>query len=273
MEREQLATMTSGVLAPDATVTERVIALAAERGSGSALIDAADGTATSWPEFGRRVLAAAAGLARRGLQPGDTVGVYVPDAASHALAVHAIRAAGGVPSPVRTTDPVGEVAAQLTECAARMLFTAPPLTDRAFAAADRSWVRQVIAFGSVPGAIPFGSLVSDELPGSIFKPARGEPALLTYAGARDGSLRASGLTHEDLAEELRALAARTKLTEGDVVIAVPPWADGRAYTTMLDLVLVAGATVVAAPSEALHDAIRAFHGTAVIEPGGLEILR
>jgi acyl-CoA synthetase (AMP-forming)/AMP-acid ligase II len=265
--------MTSGVLAPDATVTERVSVLAAERGSRSALIDATDGTVTSWPEFGRRVLAAAGGLARRGLQPGDTVGVCVPDAVSHALAVHAIRAAGGVPSPVRTTDPVGEVAAQLTECAARMLFTAPPLTDRAFAAADRSWVRQVIAFGSVPGAIPFGSLLSDELPGTMFKPERGEPALLTCVEARDGTLLASGLTHEDLAEELRTLAARTELTETDVVIAAPPWGDGHAYTTLLDLALVAGTTVVAATSEGLHDAICAFHGTAVIEPDGLEILR
>ena len=88
---------------PDRALTERILEVADEAGYRAALIDATDGSVTAWPRFARTVRAAAAGLARRGLAEGDTAGVFVQDAASAAIAVNAIRAAGGgrLPDPVR----------------------------------------------------------------------------------------------------------------------------------------------------------------------------
>src|SRR6266571_2404769 len=129
----------------------------------------------------------AAGLAWRGLHPRDVVGVHVPDAVCHALATHAIRAAGGVPSPVAAGLTVPEMAGQLADCGARMLLTAPPLAAAALAAADRSWVRQVISFGEAPGATPFEALLKS---GSLRAASgrRGDPALLPYVPLPDGAL-------------------------------------------------------------------------------------
>ena len=86
--------------------------------------------------------------------------MYVPDAVSYVLAVHAIRAAGGVPSPISAASTVAAVAGQLRDCGARLLVTVDPLVPAALSAADGSWVRQVVAFDEAPGTMPFWSLLS-----------------------------------------------------------------------------------------------------------------
>lgn len=143
----------------EATVTQRLLAAAPARGGHRALVGGPAVPAYGYADLAAIVQAAAAGLAWRGLQPRDVVGVYVPDAACYVLAAHAIRAAGGVPSPVAAGLSVPEIAGQLADCGARMLLTAPPLAAAALAAADRSWVRQVISFGEAPDAIQFGALL------------------------------------------------------------------------------------------------------------------
>ena len=75
-------------------MTGRLLETADLAGHRAALVDATDGSVTAWSRFARTVRAAARGLVRRGLAEGDTAGVLVQDAASAAVAVNAIRAAG-----------------------------------------------------------------------------------------------------------------------------------------------------------------------------------
>jgi acyl-CoA synthetase (AMP-forming)/AMP-acid ligase II len=213
---------------------------------------------------------AAAGLAWRGLRPRDVVGVYVPDAASYVLACHAISAAGGIPSPVSGHLSIPEMAGQLADCGARMLLTAQPLAAAALAAADRSWVRQVISFGDAPAATPFGSLLGM---GSL-RPSSARPhelALLPYVRRPDESLHAAGLTHRNMAAELSALTASADIGAQDVVLAAPPAGDGRSYTAFLDHALLNGATVVATWADELAAAATEHRGTAAIVPLGLDV--
>ena len=58
------------------------------------------------------------------------------------------------------------------------------------------------------------------------------------------------------------------MTTHDVVLAAPPDGCAREYTLLLDLALLEGATVVAAPADALPDAARRYGGTAAIVPAG-----
>ena len=252
------------------TVTQRLLALAQSRGLRRALAGGPAGSEYCYAELADIVRSAGVGLAWRGLQPKDIIGVYVPDAVSYVLATHAIRAAGGIPSPVASDLPVAEIAGQLAQCGARMLITAQPLAAAALAAADRSWVRQVIAFGEAAGATSFRSLLR---PGSL-RPAAARPhdlALLPFTRRPEGSLGPAGVTHAELAAELAGLAAETGITEQDVVLAVPPAGDGRAYTAFVDNALICGATVVAARADELAAAAGAHNGTAVLVPPGTDV--
>jgi hypothetical protein len=62
-----------------------------------------------------------------------------------------------------------------------------------------------------------------------------------------------------------------ELTYRDVVVAAPPCGDGRAYTSLLDLTLLTGATLVAAPLPLITAAMRVYKGTAAIVPRGTHV--
>ncbi|HEX3493726.1 MAG TPA: AMP-binding protein [Streptosporangiaceae bacterium] len=252
------------------TVTQKLLDTATARSAHVALIGGSAPASCSYPELAVLLQRAAAGLAWRGVRPRDVVGVYVADAASYILACHAIRGAGGVPTPVAAQLSIPEIAGQLADCGARMLITSTPYAAAALAAADRSWVRQVISFGEAPGATPFSSLLGlgSMHPASV---RAHDLALLPYVRRADGSLGQAGVTHLDLTERLGRLGVEAGVTERDVVLAAPPAGDGRAYTELIDHALLRGSMVVAAAECDLADAARAHSGTAAIVPFGVEI--
>ena len=220
-------------------MTMSILELADEAGYRAALIDATDATVTAWPRFAWTVRAAAHGLGRRGLAEGDTAGVFVQDAASAAIAVNAIRAAGAAACLIGPDASPADIAARLNACGARLLITSAPLAELATEGADRSRVRQVIAFGEAPGMTPFSSLLESA--------RHGQPS--TVAPWMDGPVGEPGRPvggrpwPSTLARALASCPGSAgELTHRDVVVAAPPGGDGQAYTSLLDLTLLSGAT-------------------------------
>ena len=81
----------------------------------------------------------------------------------------------------------------------------------------------------------------------------------------------NGLTHErDLADPGEPGSGRG-LTYRDVVVACPPCGGGQAYTSYLDVTLLTGATLVAAPLSLMQAAIRVYKGSAAIVPEGTAV--
>jgi len=242
--------------------TEHIVAVADRAGYRAALIDAAaQGSVITWPQFAHMVRAAAQGLSRRGLREDDTAGIFVHDACSHVIAVNAIRAAGAVAAPIRPVQTAAGIAAQLKECRARLLVTSAELADLATQAAERSLVRQVFAFGEADGTTPFGSLLHTARHGQL-------PA--------DGGTGHHGSNGRYPAEQVLHLAgsdgpAVPPLTRRDVVVAAPPCGDPDAYTSLLDLVQAAGATIVAAPLTQVTAMVGVYKGTAAIVSRGTDV--
>jgi AMP-binding enzyme len=254
-------------------LTEHILALADQAGYGAALIDAgalahAEAAVISWPQFAHMVRAAARGLSRRGLQQGDTAGIFVGDAVSHAVAVHAVRAAGAMAAAVRPTRSAADIAAQLKQGRARLLITSAGLADLAIQAAERSWVRQVFAFGEAEGTTPFDSLV--QTPRHSHPQADGTGDGLAPERIFDLAELGLGLEADRVAPQLIRRPV-PRLTCRDVVVAAPPCGDPEAYTSLLDLALAAGATVVAAPLAQITAALGVYKGTAAIVPRGMDV--
>jgi hypothetical protein len=233
-------------------ITERILRRADQAGSQAAVIDAVDGTVTAWPRLAWTIRAAAHGLSRRGLADGDTAAVFVQDAARFALAVNSIRAAGATALAIRPDASMADIVDQLNARGVRLLITAAPLAEFAVEAADRSQVRQVFSFGESAGTTPFRSLLAGAKPGAD---TNGDSTHGTGAsGALDG-----------------ADSPGPGLSYRDVVVTGPPCGDGQTYTSLVDLALLAGATVVAAPIALLTAAVRVYKGTAAIVPYGTAV--
>ncbi len=263
----------TGMPAGRVTVTQRLVGLGAARGDRAALLGGGagwPGRPLSYASLVRILQAAAAGLARRGVQSQDIVGVHVPDAVSYVLAVHGVQAAGGVPCPLPYSGSAAALAGQLTDCGARLLITAGPLATAALSAADGSWVRQVISFDEGPGSTLFCSLLAR---GSQ-PPAAAEEAdlaLLPYQPGPGGTRSPAPVTHAQFAAELTRLGDRRLFSSDDVVLAAPPPGDGHGYTTLVDLALLSGATLVASCADGLPEAARRHSATAVIAPSGTRV--
>jgi non-ribosomal peptide synthetase component F len=263
-------------LIAEVSVTRRLVRIASERAGVTALIGGPGpdgqpgGGSYSYPGLAATVQAAAAGLTWRGLQPRDVVGVLVPDAAGFAVAVHAVRVAGGVPSPVDPALCAVETAGQLAESGARMIITSPPLADTALAAVDRSWVRQVFSFADAPGATRFGDLLGLD----IIRPSRGRPddaALLPFTRGAGGRLRPSPVSHRELADLVAQADAAAAFTSRDVVMAMPPSGSGLSYAALIDSALLRSATVVAVTAPEIVLGANLHHGTVALVPAGAGI--
>ena len=257
-------------------MTDRILETAGLAGHRAALVDATDGSVTAWPRFARTVRLAACGLAHRGLADGDTAGVLVQDAASAAIAVNAIRAAGAAVCLIDADAGPAELATRLNACGARLLITSAPLAGLAAEGADRSRVRQVIAFGEAPGTTPFSSLLSfadgstaDEwATDESGRPQEGNGLAGQHVLAPEGD---EGPVSAPPAGDETGPGGGRQLTYRDVVVAAPPRGDGQAYTSLLDLTLLTGATLVAAPVTLVTAAMRVYQGTAAIVPSGTRV--
>ena len=275
-------------------VTDHILALADRAGYGAALIDAvapgsSEASVITWPQFARTIRAAAHGLSRRGLREDDTAGILVHDAVSHVIAVHAVRAAGAIAAPMRPAQTAADIAAQLKGCRARLLITSAELADLAIQAAERSWVRQVFAFGEAEGTTPFASLLHTARHGQVHPNGRagldGSPSLgrspsLNGRADWDGSeglVDGAAVPDEQVTAQAPDLAGlgpdgpALSLTSRDVVVAAPPCGDPDVYTSLLDLALAAGAAVVAAPLAQVPAAVGAYKGTAAVVPRGTDV--
>jgi len=262
-ERTEADQLRQSAGSPDRALTARILEIADGAGYRAALIDATDGSVTTWPRFAGTVRAAARGLARRGLAEGDTAGVFVQDAASAAIAVNAIRAAGARACLIRSDASPADIAARLNACGARVLITSAPLAELAAEVADRSRVRQVIAFGEAPGTTPFSSLLSST--DESGRPKEGNGLADQHVLAPEGD---EGPVPSSPAGDGTGPGG---LTRRDVVVAAPPCGDGQAYTSLLDVTLLVGATLVAAPVTLVTAAMRVYQGTAAIVPRGSQV--
>ncbi|WP_344975047.1 AMP-binding protein [Salinactinospora qingdaonensis] len=111
-------------------------------------------------EFASTVRAAATGLLRRGLRPGDVVAVLSPRGAARLTAVSTVLVAGGVALPLEPESDSETLAGVLTETDARLVIATSCLAERALELAERSRLRQVITFGTVADTTPFDELLS-----------------------------------------------------------------------------------------------------------------
>ncbi len=151
-----------------------------------------------------------------------------------------------------------------------MLITSAPLAELAAEGADRSRVRQVITFGEAAGTTPFSSLRSSGWDSQPDEYAAAEPGFASRPGFthESGRPEGNGLAHErDLADSGEPGSGRG-LTYRDVVVACPPCGGGQAYTALVDLTLLTGATLAAAPLPLVPAVIRGVQGLRCDRPAG-----
>lgn len=230
---------------PDITVTDLVLGRARELGTKPALVDGAAGRTLSYADLAEAVVAAAAGLAARGLEKGDVVAICLPNVPEYAVAFHGVASAGGVVAPMSPVSAEEEMAFQLANTAARYVVTIPPLVPRARRAAGGQ-VEEVIVLGEAEGATSLSSLLAapPRRAETDIDPV-GDLAVLPHSSGTSGLPKAVMLTHHNLvANCFQILGAGHRPTDEDTVIALVPFAHVLGMQAVMNLALARGSTIV-----------------------------
>ena len=209
---------------------------------------ASSGRALSYAGLDRSVRSFAAGLAARGFAKGDTFAIYMPNAPEYAVAFHGVVAAGGRCTTANPLYTARELGNQLADSHAGMLLTAPAFLDVALEAAKRAGGCEVFVLGQSDRAVPFRELLGDPgtAPSVTIDPAL-DIAALPYSSGTTRASKGVMLSHRNLVANMVQTEPVLAVSAEDVVIAVLPFFHVYGMCVIMNLSLLAGATLVTMP--------------------------
>jgi len=198
------------------TLLDLVAATAAAMPDEPALVDGPSGAALSYGALLDEADRSAAGLAARGVAPGDVVALQAPNSPHWVAVALGAMAAGATVSGVSPLAVEREVRAQVDDCGARVLVTADDLDA-------------LIATDARPAR---GALDGDAV------------ALLPYSSGTTGLPKGVMLTHTNLVVAARQIRGALRLTPRDTLIATAPFAHVMGFVVNASGALAAGTTLV-----------------------------
>jgi acyl-CoA synthetase (AMP-forming)/AMP-acid ligase II len=234
---------------PAISLSECLLATAAESPGRPAIIDAVSGRTISYQELADGVLRIAAGLTALGLRPGHRFAILAPNSPEWLLACYGAIAAGGVVTGINPLYTPGEVAAQLADADARFVLTAPAFAATARTAFERAGARaRMITLGpAADDMMPFTALLAHRgrPPGDRINPEA--HALLPYSSGTTGLAKGVMLTHGACLTNVAQMLTAAPATDTDRVLAVAPFFHAVGFVVLAGRALFGGATLVTLP--------------------------
>jgi long-chain acyl-CoA synthetase len=192
---------------------------------------------TTWAELDQAVDRFAAGLAGRGLQPGDRVGLLHANSPDFVIGYFAILRAGLVALPLNTAFTAAELGYQIADAGARLVLTDP---------SHASAVAGVDAL--VSGSDEWAAMLASTAPSVQTTVGAEDLAVLLYTSGTTGRPKGAMLSHRALLANLTQLTRITPavIAPDDHVLLVLPLFHVYALNAGLGLLAYVGATGVLA---------------------------
>ncbi|MEE3062478.1 MAG: long-chain fatty acid--CoA ligase [Actinomycetota bacterium] len=203
-----------------------------------------DGLQFSFAELDDAAARVATLLGQAGVEPGDRVGIMLPNTPAFAIAFYGIIYRGAVAVPMNPLLKAREVAYYLSNSGAKALFATPAFADQATAGAAevraRCWVVDDAALTDlIAGLTPQSSPVDR---------ADDEVAVILHTSGTTGKPKGAMLTHGNLARNAD-VAVRTlvEIEPDDVIMGCLPLFHVFGLTCGLNVAVLTGATLTLIP--------------------------
>jgi acyl-CoA synthetase (AMP-forming)/AMP-acid ligase II len=229
-----------------------------DRGGATAFVDGVSGASLTFDQLKGMVDKIAAALAERGIAAGDVVGIFAPNTPYYAAVFHGILRANAIVTSANSLYTPGELAHQLADSGAKLLFTVSAFLDRAVAAAAEAGLPREAVI-PLDGAEGFTSLLdllatTAEPPAQTVGPT--DTAVLPYSSGTTGRAKGVILTHRNLVANLAQFGALTGVSEQSKIMAVLPFFHIYGMTVMMNNGIKKRATVVTLPKFDLVEFLR-----------------
>jgi long-chain acyl-CoA synthetase len=202
-----------------------------------------DRTVITYAELDEATARAAAFLLAQGIEPGDRVGVMLPNVPEFAIAYYGVLRAGGVVVPMNVLLKRREVAFYLGDAQAKLIFAWHAVADEAGAGAAEAGSECVVV---EPGS--FARLLGDVPPASgIAEREAGDTAVILYTSGTTGKPKGAQLTHANLSVNTDVSKALFSLEPEDVILGALPLFHAFGQTCGLNAAVAAGASLALIP--------------------------
>jgi long-chain acyl-CoA synthetase len=221
--------------------------------------------ALTYGELDERSGRLAALLRERGIEPGDRVGVMLPNVIEFPLAYYGVLRAGGVVVPMNVLLKRREIAFYLEDSGAKLL-----LAWHGFAAEAEAGAADADADLIVVEPAAFAELLGEYEPVAGLADTDAEDtAVILYTSGTTGKPKGAELTHANLRRNADVTRRTTSRIEaGDIVLGALPLFHSFGQTVALNATMIAGGTLTLVPKfdpgEALEtiqrDRVSHFYG-------------
>jgi long-chain acyl-CoA synthetase len=185
-----------------------------------------------------------AGLLReKGVEPGDRVGIMLPNVPYFAVVYYGILRAGGVVVPMNVLLKGREVAFYLRDPGAKVVFAWHDFAQAAEAGAAEAGAEVVLVR---PGE--FEQLLGGAEPvREVADRAAGDTAVILYTSGTTGTPKGAELTHGNLGSNVAVSSKLFGVSDGDVVLGALPLFHSFGQTCALNNCVATGATLTLIP--------------------------
>jgi long-chain acyl-CoA synthetase len=185
-----------------------------------------------------------AGLAHEhGLEPGDRVGIMLPNVPYFAVCYYGVLRAGGIVVPMNVLLKAREVAYYLSDSGARLLFAWEGFAEDATAGAAQAGAECILVrrgeFEQIVGAAPARTEVVDR--------AEDDTAVILYTSGTTGTPKGAELTHMNLKSNCEASRNLFDLGSEAVLLGALPLFHSFGQTCCLNATMVGGGTLTLIP--------------------------
>ncbi len=222
-------------------------------------------TELTYAELDERSARLATLLRARGLEPGDRVGVMLPNVLEFPIAYYGVLRAGGVVVPMNVLLKRREIAFYLEDSGARLLLAWQGFAEEARGGAEDAGAEPI----EVEPASFAASLAEREPTADLAETAADDTAVILYTSGTTGKPKGAELTHANLHRNAD-ISSRTTcgIAAGDVVFGGLPLFHSFGQTVSMNASLMVGACLTLAPkfdpAEALatmqRDGVTHFYG-------------
>ena len=183
-------------------------------------------------------------LKEKGIEPGDRVGIMLPNVPYFGVVYYGILRAGGVVVPMNVLLKGREVAFYLKDSGAKLVFAWHDFGEAAQTGAEEAGSEAILV---KPGE--FEQLVMDAPRAEEDEPREGhDTAVILYTSGTTGTPKGAELTHSNLSENC-TIAARTliEVSEDDMVLGALPLFHSFGQTCGLNAAVATGACLTLIP--------------------------
>ncbi|OLT00563.1 AMP-dependent synthetase [Pseudonocardia sp. CNS-004] len=243
---------------PDVSLFDFLFSGFGERTGAPALIDGPSGAAITFGELEGMVGKIAAALAERGIGAGDVVALFAPNTPHYAAVFHGILRANAVVTSVNSLYTPRELAHQLADSGAKLVFTVSPFLDRVTAAVAEVGLpaESIIVLDGAEGYTGLRDLFATTAEPPAQTVTGSDTAVLPYSSGTTGRAKGVILTHRNLVANLQQISAMGDVTSDTKILAVLPFFHIYGMTVMMNQGLHRRATVVTMPRFDLQEFLR-----------------